>query len=98
MCCLKYFDMANDVGFGDGGEAWAKEAARRFETYILPLLQEQNLFLDVWLVIFDSSSTAHLVAEKAAPDSFLGYDPLGRSAHPPPVQRVLLYSDHTEPR
>ena len=80
------------------GRPWAIEAARRFTAHILPLLQDQNFFLDVWLVIFDSSTTAHLVSEKAAPDSFLGYDPLGRSKHSPPVQRVLLYSDHTEPR
>lgn len=79
------------------GRPWAREAARRLESYILPLLRAQNLFLDVWLVIEGSASAARLAAELKNPDSFLGYDPLGRSASLPSAQKVLLFSGHTDP-
>lgn len=59
------------------GRPWAREAWRRLHHFVLPLLQEKNMFLDVWLVFFDRDTTAHLIADRRLPDSFLGYDPLG---------------------
>lgn len=61
------------------GRPWAQEAAQRLDRYILPQLCDQNLFLDVWLIFFDSVSTAHLPLDPEHPDSFLGFDPLGQS-------------------
>lgn len=87
-----------DAPTSPAGRPWAQEAARRFDTHILPLLREQNFFLDIWLVILDGSPTAHLVADPRAPDGFLGYEPLGGSASPTAAQRVLLYSDYTDPK
>lgn len=78
------------------GRPWAREAARRLESHILPLLHDKNLFLDVWLVIAGSASAARLATDLRSPDSFLGYDPLGRSASPLTTQRVLLFSGHTD--
>lgn len=82
------------------GVPWAQEAARRFESYIKPLLLEQSLFLSLWLVFFDSDTTARLVMNPKLPDSFLGYDPLGhpadRTQRGRSLQRVLLHSGRTD--
>lgn len=59
------------------GRPWAREAWRRLHRFILPLLEDKNIFLDVWLIFFERDTTAHLVADRRLPDSFLGYDPLG---------------------
>jgi len=80
------------------GRPWAQEAVRRLDAHILPLLSDKNLFLEVWLVVVGSVSTARLAASQRSPDSFLGYDPLGRSASQPETQRVLLFSGHADRR
>lgn len=79
------------------GRPWTQEAATRVDRYILTLLREQPLFLHVYLVFRERDAAAHLVSDLHAPDSFLGYDPLGKSA-PPPVQSVLLFSGYTDRR
>jgi hypothetical protein len=59
------------------GRPWAREARRRLHGFILPLLEDKNMFLDVWLIFFERDTLAHLIADRRLPDSFLGYDPLG---------------------
>lgn len=89
------------------GRPWVNQAAHRLERHILPLLQEQPLFLNVWVVFFNRDSVAHLSTSVGAPDGFLGYDPLSKPASRPvalggmPVvlqssQRVLLFNGYTD--
>lgn len=88
------------------GRSWTTEAAARLERHVLPLLQEQPLFLHIWLEFADRDAVARLSSSARAPDSFLGYDPLGRPAspsapaHPRLVtsapQRVLLFNQRTD--
>jgi hypothetical protein len=89
------------------GRPWTQEAARRLERHILPLLKEQALYLQLWLVFANRDASARVSSSQRQPDSFLGHDPLSRAApQPSPTeqtriawpssQRVLLFSGYTD--
>ena len=89
------------------GKQWTQEAARRMDRYILPLLQEQSLYLQLWVVFFNRDAIARVSSSHRKPDSFLGHDLLRRATAQPgstdqshivlkSSQRVLLFSGHTD--
>ena len=91
------------------GRPWTQEAAHRLHRLILPLLQEQSLYLQLWMTVPGSDANARLSSSHRKPDSFLGHDPLSRALtqHGPTEhsnialqssQRVLLFNGYTDSR
>ena len=49
------------------GRPWTQEAARRLERHILPLLKEQALYLQLWLVFANRDASARVSSSQRQP-------------------------------
>lgn len=74
------------------GAPWAREASRRLDEVILPLLRTVDLYLNVVLIFQDHKGWARLEKEH-----FLGFDPVydGGKRQAERAQAVLLFSGET---
>lgn len=77
-----------DESWDGRGTPWAREAPRRLEQALLPLLSDTALLLTVVLVLRDQEDHA-----RVEDDSYLSYAPIiGGPEHP---QRIVLFSGDT---
>ncbi|HNN52329.1 MAG TPA: hypothetical protein PKO07_14970 [Pseudomonadota bacterium] len=91
------------------GRPWTQEGARRLQQFILPLLRESALYLQLWMAFTGRDALARLSSSHRKPDGFLGHEPLSRAVSQPSPpehsliasqssQRVLLFSGYTDSR